>query len=131
MSLPVEIVTGYLGAFTRNDPEAIAGFVSSGFRNEHLSALGSSCVGRDEYRRRLPHFLTAFADRSYLIDDLVEQQHESSVEVVVRYRFVATYDGHAIEIPGVMWFSTSDGLITQRVDSWDSLTFLRQIGHAD
>ncbi len=126
MTPAIDVVTSYLGAFTRNDPDAIAAYVSDGFRNEHLSELGSSCVGRDEYRRRLPHFLASFADRRYSIVDTIEQRRESCIEVAVNYRFEATYEGNEIEIPGVMWFSVHDELITKRIDTWDSLTFLMQ-----
>jgi hypothetical protein len=128
----IGVVSGYLEAFTRSDPDAIAAVVSEGFRNEHLNELGSSCVGRDEYRRRLPHFLSSFADRSYSIVDAIEQQRDSCTEVAVRYRFHATYGESQIEIPGVMWFSVRDNLITKRIDTWDSLTFLKQTGqHED
>ena len=125
------VVSDYLGAFTRNDPDAIAGYVSDGFRNEHLSELGSGCVGRAEYRRRLPHFLASFTDRSYSIVDTIEQRRDSCTELAVRYRFEADYDGMQIEIPGVMWFSVRDDVITKRVDTWDSLTFLKQTGQHD
>lgn len=130
MTPATDLATGYLGAFTGNDPDAIAAFVSEGFRNEHLSELGSGCVGRDEYRRRIPHFLEAFSDRMYSIDDLVEQRRDAETDVVVRYRFTAVHDesGRHIEIPGVMWFTVSDGEIVRRTDTWDSLTFLDQIG---
>lgn len=131
MSSAIGVVSEYLGAFTRNDPDLIAALVSDGFRNEHLSALGSSCVGRTEYRRRLPHFFASFADRRYSIVDAIEQRRDSCTEVAVRYRFEANYDGTQIEIPGVMWFSVRDDLITKRVDTWDSLTFLKQTGQHD
>ena len=44
----------------------------------------------------------------------------------MRYRLGADVDGHRIDIPGVMWFGVRDGLITRRIDTWDSLTFFRQ-----
>ncbi len=125
-----DVVTRYLNSFAVGDPDVITSFVSSGFHNEHLSELGSSFVGRDEYRRRLPHFLDSFADRAYSVDDLIERDHESTTDVVVRYVFRATYEGHPIEIPGVMWFTVRNERITSRIDSWDSLTFLRQTGQA-
>ena len=131
MSSSTAAVTGYLQSLSRSDPDAIARYVSDGFRNEHHSALGTGCVGRESYRHRLPHFLDSFADRSYSIEDIVEQQRESCTDVVVQYRFRGRYDGIDIDIPGVMWFSVRDGLITRRVDTWDSLTFLRQTGQAD
>ena len=124
----IEVTTAYLRAFTSNDPDAIAAMVADGFRNEHLSALGSDCVGRDQYRRRLPHFLESFSDRTYQIDDLVEYRRDDVTDVVVRYRFIAEYGDMPVEIPGVMWFTVRGELITRRVDTWDSLTFLQQTG---
>ena len=132
MSTPIEVVTGYLRSFSGSDPDDIASFVSDGFHNEHLSELGSGCLGRAEYRRRLPHFLASFQDRTYTVEDLVEHVRESGTDVVVRYRFLARYaDGPEpvdIDIPGVMWFSVHDDLISRRMDVWDSLTFMRQTG---
>jgi hypothetical protein len=40
----------------------------------------------------------------------------------------ANFDGHPIDIPGVMLFEIRDGLVAHRTDVWDSLTFLRQTG---
>jgi ketosteroid isomerase-like protein len=130
MSASVEVVSSYLEAFSRGEPDAIAAHVSDGFRNEHLSELGAGCVGRTEYRNRLPHFLEAFADRAYSIVEVVEQPRESVVDVVVRYRFTARFEGNAIDIPGMMLFSVRGREITRRVDCWDSLTFLGQTGQA-
>ncbi|WP_420450998.1 nuclear transport factor 2 family protein [Ilumatobacter sp.] len=128
MRTAIEVATGFLESFTANDPDAIASHVADAFRNEHRSELGSDCIGREEYRRRLPHFLSAFADRRYQIEDLVEHHRESGTDLVVLYRFIAIYDLTPIEIPGVMWLTVHEGLVTRRVDTWDSLTFLRQIG---
>ena len=122
----IDVVTSYLRSFSGNDPDLIASHVADGFRNEHQSSLGSDCVSRDEYRRRVPHFLREFEDRAYSIDDIVSQAREAVTDVVVRYRFDANYGPHRVSIPGVMWFSVSDGLITRRVDTWDSMTFLAQ-----
>ena len=41
----------------------------------------------------------------------------------------ATSDGQPVEVRGVMVFEVVDGLITRRTDYWDSLSYLRQIGH--
>jgi ketosteroid isomerase-like protein len=131
MSTPVDVVAGYLDAFLRGDPDEIAGFVAEEFHNEHLSSIASSCVGRDEYRRRLPSFLADFAERSYSVLDVVDQARESHAEVVVRYDFRAVYEGFSIDIPGVMWFTVRGGLITKRIDVWDSGTFLAQIATPD
>ena len=42
----------------------------------------------------------------------------------------ALYDGHPIEIPGMLDLVIVDGLIKRRIDIFDSLTFLRQIGQS-
>ena len=86
---------------------------------------------RDEYLRRVPDFLSAFTDRAYEIDEVLARPGaaaDDAAEVVVRYRFGATYDEHRIDIPGVMWFRVAGGKIVERVDVWDSLTFLVQTG---
>ena len=49
---------------------------------------------------------------------------------LVDYRFTATYEGHPVEVPGVMWCSIEAGVIVRRTDTWDSLTFLRQTDQA-
>lgn len=123
---PIDVVTSFLRSFSGNDPDLIASHVADGFRNEHQSSLGTGCVGREEYRRRVPHFLAAFADRRYSVDDILAQAREAVTDVVVRYRFEAMYGHHEVAIPGTMWFSVRNGLITRRVDTWDSLTFLEQ-----
>lgn len=125
-----DAVRRYLDAFATGDPDAVAACVTVDFVNEHQSELGSGCTGRDEYRRRLAGFLAAFAGLRYEVLDVVADASADG-PVVARYRMYATHDGHAIEIPGVMWFEVRDGLVARRTDLWDSLTFLRQTGQAD
>jgi ketosteroid isomerase-like protein len=125
-----EIVGAYLASFETGDPDAVAGWVTADFVNEHLAELGSGCQGRDEYRRRLPGFLSTFVGARYSIVTLAEVA-DGTGDVVAQYRFEATYDGTPIDIPGMMWFHVHDGLIAHRTDLWDSLTFLRQTGQAD
>jgi len=127
MSSASDVATGYLDAFAAGDPDVIAGFVADGFHNEHLSSIASSCVGIDEYRRRLPGFLADFAERKYAVLHLVE----ADGEVVVRYDFTAVYAGMPIDIPGVMWFTVEGGLITHRLDVWDSGIFVAQTSSSD
>lgn len=126
----IDVVTSYLRSFSGNDADLVASHVAEGFRTVHHSALGSDCVGRDEYRRRVPHFLGQFSDRSYAVEDLVSQSREAVTDVVVRYRFDARYGEYPVSIPGTMWLTVRDGEITRRVDTWDSLTFLEQTGQA-
>jgi len=142
----VDTVHRYLAAFERGDADEVASFVTDGFVNEHLAELGSGCVGRDEYRRRLPGFLADFSGVRYTVTDTVTGSASGSVTdtgsepgagartggstVVVRYRLRAIYDGSDVDVPGIMWCTVVDGAITHRTDLWDSLTFLRQTGQA-
>lgn len=130
MRSAVDTVLEYLGAFERGDAGEIASFVADGFVNEHLAELGSGCVGRDEYRRRLPGFLADFAVVRYTVEDAVAETRPTGSSVVARYRLQATHDGIDVDVPGMMWCTVVDGEITHRIDLWDSLTFLRQTGQA-
>ena len=124
---PTEVALDYLAAFSTGDPDEIAALVAPGFANEHTSALGDGCTGRDEYRRRLPGFLAMFEGLRYDIVDTVADGSTVAVSYVLR----AVHRGHDVTVPGTQWFEIDDdGLIARRVDYWDSLGFLRQIGEA-
>ncbi|MFN3257351.1 MAG: nuclear transport factor 2 family protein [Ilumatobacter sp.] len=131
----IEVALAYLRALGGDDPDAVADLVSVDFRNEHHAELGSGCVGQDEYRRRLPGFFATFPNRRYEVTEtavgaLVGPHADGSerVEVIVRYRFGADADDVRIDIPGVMWISVEHGAVVRRLDTWDSLTYLRQTG---
>ena len=49
----------YLASFAGGDPAAVVAHVTEDFVNEHTAALGSGCVGRDEYAARVPGFLAS------------------------------------------------------------------------
>lgn len=116
----------YLAAFGERDPAAIAAHVTADFVNEHASALGSGCSGRDEYLRRLPAFLERFPGLTYR----AEQVLEDGTAVAIAYRLTATDDEHPVVVRGVMIFEVVNGLIRRRTDYWDSLGYLHQIGAA-
>ncbi len=126
------VALDYVAALGGSDPSHVTALVSDDFRNEHHAELGSGCVGRDEYARRLPGFFATFANRRYQVTEtsvgsLVGDGRDGH-EVIVRYRFSADVDEARIDIPGVMWISVRDGSVTRRLDCWDSLTFHRQTG---
>lgn len=114
----------YLAALSAGDVKAVLALVTIDFANEHTSELGSSVDGREAYGQRLPDFLGQFAALHYEIIDTIAE----GTSVAVRYRMTANFDGHPIDIPGVMLFVIQDGLVSRRTDVWDSLTFLRQTG---
>ena len=79
---------------------------------------------RDTYRERLPGFMASFPNRRYHVVDTVAD----AATAAIRYRFGADVDGVRIDIPGVMWIDVDAGLVTRRVDTWDSLTYFHQTG---
>lgn len=123
---PAATALAYLASFSSRDPEAIAAHVTEDFVNEHASALGTGCTGRDEYVRRLPSFLERFPELAYHVEQVVEDGDR----VAVAYRLTATSGEQPVELRGVMLFEIVDGLIARRTDYWDSLGYLRQIGAA-
>ena len=127
---PVEVCLGYLAAFATGDPEAVAAFVTDDFVNEHLAALGSGCVGRDEYRRRLPGFLASMPGLRYDVNDPHRDVIAQDDRVCVGYVLHANVGGTPVQVPGVMRFEVRGDRIARRVDCWDSLVFQRQVGQA-
>ena len=123
-----EVARSYLASFATGDADAVAAHVAPGFVNEHASALGSGCVGRDEYRSRLPGFIASFPGLRYDVQSVIAD--EASGSVAVEYRMTATSDDRPIDIRGVMVMTVEAGLLTRRTDYWDGLTFLRQIDQA-
>jgi steroid delta-isomerase-like uncharacterized protein len=120
------VARSYVESFASGDPDTIAEHVTDDFVNEHTAALGSGCVGRDEYRSRLPDFLASFEGLRYEVEDVVADGDRA----MVPYTMHATHEGHRITIRGVMRIEVRDGKVARRVDYWDALTFLKQIGQA-
>ena len=123
---PGKVARAYLESFATGDPDTVAALVTDDFVNEHTAARSSSCIGKREYRRRLPDFLASFSGLRYEIEDLVAEGDK----VMAAYTMRASYGGHAIAVRGVMRFSMRDGLVAHRVDYYDALGFLQQIEQA-
>jgi steroid delta-isomerase-like uncharacterized protein len=124
LSSPADICRRYLESFATGDPDVVASFVSEDFINEHTSALGSGCQGKDEYRRRLPGFIASMPGLSYE----VESQIAEGDQVANAYTLRARVNERDIEVRGMMRITVRDGLITDRTDYWDSKSFLQQAG---
>jgi len=122
---PIEVATSYLESFAKRDPDLIASHVSENFKNIHTSALGDPCEGRSSYRDRLPRFLEKFKDLTYECEEMIAHDEK----VFVSYLMKADVDGSKISIHGVFNLKIINGFIESRIDYFDSLTFLKQIGH--
>ena len=119
-----EVARAYVDSFAAGDPDLVAANVADDFVNDHTSALGSGCTGRDEYRRRLPGFLGSFPGLRYEVEAVIGD----GPVVAVPYRMTATPAEGPVELRGVMVIEVRDGLVARRTDYWDSLTYLRQTG---
>ena len=124
MSSPADICRRYLESFATGDPDVVASFVSEDFINEHTSALGSGCQGKDEYRRRLPGFIASMPGLRYE----VESQITEGDQVANAYTLRARVNEREIAVRGMMRITVRNGLITDRTDYWDSKSFLQQAG---
>jgi len=120
------VARSYLESFAAADPDAVAAHVADDFINEHTAALSSGCEGKTEYRRRLPGFLATFAGLRYDIEEVIAQDDKAAAA----YTMHATYEGHDIVVRGVMRITVRDGLVAHRIDYYDALGFLRQVGKA-
>ena len=126
-----ERARSYLHSFATRDPEMIASHVAVGFVNDHASALGSPCVGRDEYLRRLPNFLSSMPGLRYdAADPIVEGQRVAAPYTLHADGLTPTGEQVPVVIRGVMLLEFDGALIASRLDVWDALTYLRQVGQA-
>lgn len=124
---PEAIARSYLESFAAGDADTIAAHVSPDFVNEHTSALGSGCAGREVYRRRLVGFLAEMVGLRYEVENLIVE----GSEVAVFYTMTADWQGeHAVSVRGAQRLVVADGLITHRTDYWDSAVFLTQTSEA-
>jgi steroid delta-isomerase-like uncharacterized protein len=123
---PAQICTSYLLAFGSGDADQVVDCVTDDFVNEHTSALGSGCVGKAEYARRVPGFLASMPELRYEIEDVVADGDR----VFAAYTLHARVNDRAVSVRGAMRFVVRDGLIAHRTDYWDSLVFQRQAGLA-
>jgi predicted ester cyclase len=126
-SSPSEVALAFLASFDTRDPDTIAAYVSDDFVNEHTAALGSSCVGREAYRERLPGFLGSMPDLHYTVESAVADGSEVAVFYVMTGRWQGTAP---FEIRGAQLLEIVDREITRRTDYWDSVGFLLQVDTA-
>jgi predicted ester cyclase len=121
---PADTCAGYLAAFATGEPDAVAAFVTDDFVNEHTAAMGSGCVGIDEYRKRLPGFLSSMPGLRYDVEDIVADGDR----VCAAYTLRTTANDRPIAVRGVMRFDVRGDLVARRIDYWDSLVFKQQAG---
>jgi predicted ester cyclase len=123
---PAERCITYLQSFATGDPNRVVANVTDDFVNEHTSAMGSGCEGKDEYSRRVPGFLASMPGLRYEIEDVVADGDR----VMAAYTLHTHVNDRDVAVRGVMRFLVRDGLIAHRTDYWDSMVFKQQAGLA-
>lgn len=121
-----DTVERYLAALNAHDPDAIAACVAEDFVNEHTSSMGHSRRGRANYREALDEFLDGFENLHYEVEQLLVD----GADAAVRYRMsfeLRSAGGRPVSVRGAFVFGVEDGLITHRVDYWDSGDVQRQL----
>lgn len=121
---PREVCAAYLAAFGTGNPDAVTALVTDDFVNEHTAALGGGCVGKEEYVRRVPGFLTSMPGLRYEVEEILAEGDRVAAAYTLRTRV----NDRDISIRGVMRFRVEGELIAQRTDYWDSLVFKQQAG---
>jgi len=125
---PGVVALGYIEALNSGNPDRVAELVTERFVNEHTSALGSSIVGREAYRARLPLFLGAFEGLTYEVEDVIVDGQRVALPYTLSARCKGS-DGVArpVAIRGMFRFRIEGGLIAHRVDYWDSRSYEEQV----
>lgn len=123
---PGAVAASYLASFATGTPAAVAAHVNDCFSNVHTSALGAPSQGKAEYLSRLGDFLATFEGLNYEAEEILVEGDRVAAAYVMRARA----NGKPFEIRGVMRLLITDGLIEQRVDYFDSLSFLQQTDQA-
>jgi ketosteroid isomerase-like protein len=123
---PAERCINYLQSFATGDPSAVVANVTDDFVNEHTSAMGSGCEGKEEYSRRVPGFLASMPGLRYDVEDVVADGDR----VMAAYTLHTHVNERDVAVRGVMRFLVRDGLIAHRTDYWDSMVFKQQAGLA-
>ncbi len=121
---PSEVCAAYLAAFATADPDAVTALVTDDFVNEHTAALGTGCIGKDEYSRRVPGFLASMPGLRYELEEIVAEGDR----VVAAYTLHTRVNDHDVTVRGMMRFRVEGHRIAHRVDYWDSLVFKQQAG---
>ena len=122
--MSTDISVSFLNSFSTGDPIHVASHVTDDFENNQMGVLAEKIKGKTVYIERLRSFLKKFRELRYSASNIISE----SDKVAIAYDMNCLVDGHNISMQGVMMISVSNGLIRERFDYWDGLSYLRQTG---
>ena len=122
--MSTNISVSFLNSFSTGDPIHVASHVTDDFENNQMGVLAEKIKGKDVYIERLGSFLKKFRELRYSASNIIAEADK----VAIAYDMSCLVDGHNISMQGVMMISISNGLIRERCDYWDGLSYLRQTG---
>ena len=122
--MSTNISVSFLNSFSTGDPIHVASHVTDDFENNQMGVLAEKIKGKDVYIERLGSFLKKFRELRYSASNIIAEADK----VAIAYDMKCLVDGHNISMQGVMMISVSNGLIRERCDYWDGLSYLRQTG---
>ncbi|MBT0772444.1 nuclear transport factor 2 family protein [Kineosporia sp. J2-2] len=122
-----DVVARYLSALNAHDVAAVLACVTDDFVNEHTAAGGVDRIGKAAYAAALPGFLASFADLAYEPDTFIRDGARAAVPYRMSFRHLPS-GGTPVSVRGVFVFTIAPGgLISRRVDHWDSGEVARQL----
>jgi steroid delta-isomerase-like uncharacterized protein len=94
--------------------------------------------GIDGYRQFVNHYMSAFPDAHFTIDDAFTQSHDNEGQnEVTRWTVVGTHEGELAGIPrtgrrfsvtGISIARVANGKIIESWNNWDALGMMQQLG---
>ena len=125
---PGVVALSYVEALNSGSADRVADLVTEHFVNEHTSVLGSSLIGREAYRARLPLFLGAFEGLTYEVEDVIVDGQRVALPYTLRARCKGS-DGQQrpVVIRGMFRLRVEGALVSHRVDYWDSRSYEDQV----
>ena len=131
-----QLVRRYLeGVFSKHDLALIDETMSSDFvEYQNYDSSGEKPIkGREEWKKVVQMFLSAFPDLQSDIIDLIAEGDKVACRWISRGTHKGTYMGVAptnklVTIPGISFFRIVNGKIVEGRASWDMIGCLTQLG---
>ena len=122
----------YQEAWNKRKLEVVSQIISPSHALQAPTLFGSS-VGPEAYKGQISHFLAAFPDLRFTVEETVVDKEN----VVARWTFTGTHRGKYMGVPatnikvsvdGMTLHHLANGKIIDSFTTWDAFGMLRQLG---